>query len=200
MERRKPFKWTNERKEYLEKNWGKRSPAQIARKYGVPVTCISRKAHKMGLPKIIEIDRVPLYHLIKLFGSSYYRIHSWVDRGMPCRKMKCSSVRTFYLFDLKEVVDWLEGYQSEFDATKINLTELSYTPKWLLSKVVSDTANKDHLDSRLQWIPWTDGERNKLKMLKSLGYTYPQISKKMHKRTTKAVRYEYERIVREGEL
>lgn len=169
--------WSAEDIEYLEDNWGYKPVQAIAKKLNRTSNAIYRKACNMGLPNFYNVERIPLMQLSKMTGLNSRKLHKWISLGLPCKKLKLGDVRTAYMFDIIEFIDWIEDYQDEFTTTKFNFDLLPTVPRWLEKKRIADAVGESELGHNVRYKNYSMSELTRLYHMHKKGMNYKEIAK-----------------------
>ena len=183
--------WTQEEKDYLQENLGRKSVRAIARHLGRSVCAINNMKARMHLGATLDngdyITACAFFQtLCGSYSGMYYKYaYSWPD--FPFRKMtvdRCS----FKVVYLDEFWEWAETHRRLIDFSKLEENALGKEPDWVKTKRSID------FKCRTKTTPWTPYEDNILRtMLKEYKYTYFDIAMRLN-RTEGAVKRRFHNL------
>lgn len=177
-------RWTKEEEELLSDLWGYKSVEYISNKLNRNVSAVKEKAYKLGLGSMINnnYDVITLSDLCKLLNVSYIKVvNTWVNLGLKLKRKKLSDSKSYVVIYLKDLIDFLEKNQNEWDSEYLEKNILGPEPNWLKEKRIKDSTEKTSFRRM-----WTDEEIQKVEQLYKNGMSYLQISKEVN-RTKNAV-------------
>ena len=167
-------KWTVEEETLLSDLWGVKSIEYIAKKMKRTVFSIKVKAVRMELGPMIRnnYDVITISDMVDLLNVSRDRItDSWVKLGLKLKKTKLTNKMSYYTISWKDLMDFLETNQNEWDSRNVEKNMLGLEPEWLQEKRKRDT-----LENPLWYRKWTEEEIKKAESLFKSGKTYQEIS------------------------
>ena len=167
-------KWTVEEETLLSDLWGVKSIEYIAKKMKRTVFSIKVKAVRMGLGAMIRnnYDVITVSDMVDLLNVTRDRITDrWVKLGLKLKKIKLTNKMSYYTINWKDLMDFLETNQNEWDSRNVEKNMLGLEPEWLQEKRKRDT-----LENPLWYRKWTEDEIKKAESLFKNGKTYQEIS------------------------
>ena len=167
-------KWTVEEETLLSDLWGVKSIEYIAKKMKRTVFSIKVKAVRMGLGAMIRnnYDVITVSDMVDLLNVTRDRITDrWVKLGLKLKKIKLTNKMSYYTINWKDLMDFLETNQNEWDSINVEKNMLGLEPEWLQEKRKRDT-----LEKPLWYRKWTEDEIKKAESLFKNGKTYQEIS------------------------
>ena len=167
-------KWTVEEETLLSDLWGVKSIEYIAKKMKRTVFSIKVKAVRMELGPMIRnnYDVITISDMVDLLNVTRDRIiDSWVKLGLKLKKAKLTNKMSYYTISWKDLMDFLENNQNEWDSRNVEKNMLGIEPDWLQEKRKRDT-----IENPLWYRKWTEDEIKKAESLFKNGKTYQEIS------------------------
>ena len=167
-------KWTVEEETLLSDLWGVKSIEYIAKKMKRTVFSIKVKAVRMELGPMIRnnYDVITISDMVDLLNVTRDRIiDSWVKLGLKLKKAKLTNKMSYYTISWKDLMDFLENNQNEWDSRNLEKNMLGIEPDWLQEKRKRDT-----IENPLWYRKWTEDEIKKAESLFKNGKTYQEIS------------------------
>lgn len=167
-------KWTVEEETLLSDLWGVKSIEYIAKKMKRTVFSIKVKAVRMELGPMIRnnYDVITISDMVDLLNVTRDRIiDSWVKLGLKLKKAKLTNKMSYYTISWKDLMDFLENNQNEWDSRNVEKNMLGIEPDWLQKKRKRDT-----IENPLWYRKWTEDEIKKAESLFKNGKTYQEIS------------------------
>lgn len=167
-------KWTVEEETLLSDLWGVKSIEYIAKKMKRTVFSIKVKAVRMGLGAMIRnnYDVITVSDMVDLLNVTRDRITDrWVKLGLKLKKIKLTNKMSYYTINWKDLMDFLETNQNEWDSRNVEKNMLGLEPEWLQEKRKRDT-----LENPLWYRKWTEDEIKKAESLFKNGKAYQEIS------------------------
>ena len=167
-------KWTVEEETLLSDLWGVKSIEYIAKKMKRTVFSIKVKAVRMGLGAMIRnnYDVITVSDMVDLLNVTRDRITDrWVKLELKLKKIKLTNKMSYYTINWKDLMDFLETNQNEWDSRNVEKNMLGLEPEWLQEKRKRDT-----IENPLWYRKWTEDEIKKAESLFKNGKTYQEIS------------------------
>ena len=167
-------KWTVEEETLLSDLWGVKSIEYIAKKMKRTIFSIKVKAVRMGLGPMIRnnYDVITVSDMVDLLNVTRDRITDrWVKLELKLKKIKLTNKMSYYTINWKDLMDFLEANQNEWDSRNVEKNMLGLEPEWLQEKRKRDT-----LENPLWYRKWTEDEIKKAESLFKNGKTYQEIS------------------------
>ena len=128
----------------------------------------------MGLGAMIRnnYDVITVSDMVDLLNVTRDRITDrWVKLGLKLKKIKLTNKMSYYTINWKDLMDFLETNQNEWDSINVEKNMLGLEPEWLQEKRKRDT-----LEKPLWYRKWTEDEIKKAESLFKNGKTYQEIS------------------------
>jgi len=167
-------KWSQEEEILLSDLWGTKSIEYIARKMKRTVFSLKVKAVHLGLGPMIKnnYDLLTISDISDLLNVSRDRITTtWVTLGLNLKQTKLSKNKSYYTITWKDLMDFLEKNQNEWDSRNVEKNMLGIEPEWLQEK------RKRDIDINPLWYRrWTEEEIQKVELLFKNGKSYKEIS------------------------
>lgn len=167
-------KWTVEEETLLSDLWGVKSIEYIAKKMKRTIFSIKVKAVRMGLGPMIRnnYDVITVSDMVDLLNVTRDRITDrWVKLELKLKKIKLTNKMSYYTINWKDLMDFLEANQNEWDSRNVEKNMLGLEPEWLQEKRKRDT-----IENPLWYRKWTEDEIKKAESLFKNGKTYQEIS------------------------
>ena len=171
--------WTKEEEELFEDLWGNQSIGTIAKKLKRTENSLKVKAVRMNLGPMIRnlTDKLTVYDIVDILGVSRDRIvTTWVKYGLKLKKKRVTKKTSYYVIEWKDLLDFLEKNQDEWDSRKVDLYMLGQETDWLVAK-----RRKDSLENPLGYRLWTKEEIKYAESLFNFGKSYKEIAKELHR-------------------
>ena len=159
------------------------SKARLLKKYGRTWTALRQKARKLELgPRPVTDIFLTRRELKAALGVTDGRLSGWTRQGLPVHKSK-SNQSYGPLFDLDEVLHFLQSRQSEFDGSRLDESYFYHLPRWLREKCRRDCSKQNwHYKGR-----WTGEESSQLRQLFALGRSDAEMAETLG-RTQQAIK------------
>lgn len=167
--------YSKEEIEYVENNWGVKSPELIAkslnRSTGGIINLVVRKQMGAFLENGDYITVNQLFKAIGRKGSISYTLDKWIKKGFPVKTKKVRSC-SFKIIYIEDFWKWAEEYRMHIDFNKFKENVLGKEPEW-----VKDQRKADVEFAKYKVTPWTKEEDEIFKsLLKLYKYTYRELS------------------------
>ena len=174
-------KWTIEEEIMLSDLWGTKPIEYIAKKMKRTTTSLQIRAKHLGLGPMIRnnYDLITISDMEDLLNVDRNRIiNRWVKLGLKLKKKKLT--QNFYLYTItwKDLMDFLENNQNEWDSRKVEKNMLGPEPEWLQEK-----RKRDIKENPLWYRLWTNEEILQTEILFKNGKTYQEIGIIMNRST-----------------
>lgn len=167
-------KWTHEEETMLSDLWGSKSIEYIAKKMKRTVFSLKIKAVRMELGPMIRnnYDLITISDIVDMLDVSRDRIiNTWVKLGLKLRQTKLTKNMSYYTITWKDLMEFLESNQNEWDSRKLERNMLGSEPEWLQEKRKQDVE-----ENPLWYRKWTEDEIKLAESLFKNGKTYQEIS------------------------
>ena len=142
-------------------NNGDMSKGELISKYHRSWRAIKQKAYRMGLGRRPASDLyVTQKELAVGMGVSSWKIKNWINNGIKTHRSRTN--KTYGdLFDIDEVLLFLEAHQDEFDGRNVDEEFFYVVPDWLRAKIRADREKAEFRRNAL----WTNAEDQKLQTM-----------------------------------
>lgn len=173
--------WSQERKNYLQDNWGSISIKAMAKHLSKSENAVLIMKNKMGLGAFLESgEYITFNQLIKALnvGSGGYKMTSWIEnRHFPIKYRTVLNCR-FKVVYLNEFWKWAETNRTVIDWSRVEKNILGLEPEW-----VDEQRKLDFIkNSKIKTSKWTPKEDRKLiDLLKQFKYGYSELSEIIHR-------------------
>lgn len=167
-------KWTKEEEVMLSDLWGVKSIEYIAKKMKRTVFSLKVKAVRMGLGPMINnnYDLITVSDMVDLLNITRDRItNTWVKLGLKLKQTKLTQNTTYYTITWRDLMEFLETNQNEWDSRNVEKNMLGLEPEWLQQK-----RKRDVEENPLWYRKWTSEEIQLAESLFKSGKTYQEIS------------------------
>lgn len=168
-------KWTEEEEIELQDLWGTKSIEFIAKKLKRTVFSIKVKATRMGIGPMIKnnYELLTISDICESLQVSRDRImNTWVKLGLKLKKKKLTETMSYYTITLKDLMEFLELNQNEWDSRNLEPNLFGSEPEWLNEK-----RTKDKIENPLWYRKWTEEEIKMVEKLFKSGKEYDEIGK-----------------------
>ena len=167
--------WTKEEEILLSDLWGTKPIETIAKTLKRTVFSLKVKAVEMGLGPMIKnnYDLITVSEMSDLLNVKRDRItNTWVNLGLNLKKKKLTNNMTYYVITWKDLMEFLENNQNEWDSRCIEKNMLGTEPEWLKAKRIRDME-----ENPLWYRKWTEEEIKLTETLFKSGKNYLEIAK-----------------------
>lgn len=167
-------KWTPEEEIMLSDLWGTKPIEYIAKKMKRTTTSLQIRAKHLELGPMIRnnYDLITISDMEDLLSVDRNRIvTTWVKLGLKLKKIKLTQRFYMYTITWKDLMDFLESNQNEWDSRKVEKNMLGPEPTWLQEK-----RKRDIKENPLWYRLWTEEEIRQTEMLFKSGKNYQEIS------------------------
>lgn len=166
--------WTREEETLLSDLWGTRSIETIARTMKRTVFSLKVKAVRMKLGPMIKnnYDLITVSDISDLLNVTRDRITTtWITLGLNLKKKKLTNNMAYYVISWKDLIDFLEKNQNEWDSRCVDKNMLGTEPEWLKEKRA-----RDAIENPLWYRRWTADEVKQAEELFQNGQDYTEIA------------------------
>lgn len=164
------MKWTDEKKAYLEKNYGTMNIKALEKKLGTTLFAIRGQANKQGLGGAINNSGlITVKELASALGCESSKIFRWIKKfNFTATKINVTGDRKFWRIRIETFWEWAETHRELIDFNKFELGGLGKEPTW-----VAECRGKKATKDRTRW---SKSEDNQLIALWNDGMTTQQIA------------------------
>lgn len=132
--------WSDEEKQRFAEDWNDPtiSDAMLSKRYqGRSITALRSAAARMQLgERMYDDSYLTMHDIMNEMQVSKDRVRTWMRQGLRYKKSKIKPLK--YLFDEKDLLDFLESHQHMYDASLISHYLFSKEPDWLRKKRFND--------------------------------------------------------------
>ncbi|MBQ4583794.1 MAG: hypothetical protein IJA94_02780 [Bacilli bacterium] len=167
-------KWTKEEEQILKDLWGQKNIEQIAKKLKRTVFSLKVKAVRMELGPMIRnnSELILVSDICELLNVTEDRVRiTWVKLGLNLQEKKLTNNKSYRYIIWKDLLDFLENNQNEWDSRSLEKNMLGIEPEWLLEK-----RKRDEIENPLWYRRWSSEEINQAITLFKNGKNYAQIA------------------------
>lgn len=167
-------KWTKEEEILLSDLWGSKPIEAIAKNMKRSIFSLKVKAVRMGLGPMIRnnYDLIMVSDMCDLLNVTRDRITTtWVKLGLNLQKKKLTNNMAYYVITWKDLMEFLEKNQNEWDSRCVEKNMLGPEPEWLKEKRIRDIE-----ENPLWYRKWTEEEIKEAETLFKNGKEYSEIA------------------------
>ena len=170
------MKWTVEKIEYLESNYGTMDINKLAKKIGTSVCAVKRKAYKEGLGSAVNNSGlITLKELGDALGVSNNKVTRWVNEfGLAARRTNITGKKRFYRISILTFWTWAKEHKKLIDFDKFEKGNLGKEPIW----ADNCRTGKESKNYKL----WTKEEDLRLTTMWNAGITTQKIADTLHRK------------------
>ncbi|MBE6152455.1 MAG: hypothetical protein E7165_04005 [Firmicutes bacterium] len=166
--------WTEDEENLLADLWGNKSIEAIAKDMKRTIFSIKVKAVRMNLGPMIRnnYDLITVSDMEDILNVSRDRIvNTWVKLGLKLKKKRITQNCVIYTITWKDLMEFLENNQNEWDSRNLEKNILGLEPEWLQEK-----RKKDIEINPITYRKWTVEEIEFAENLFKQGKDYREIS------------------------
>lgn len=167
-------KWTKDEETLLSDLWGNKSIETISKTMKRTVFSLKVKAVRMGLGPMIRnnYDLITVSDICDLLGVTRDRITTtWINLGLNLKKKKLTNNMSYYVITWKDLMNFLENHQNEWDSRCVEKNMFGTEPEWLKEKRIRDIE-----ENPLWYRKWTEEEIKQAESLFKNGKDYLEIA------------------------
>ena len=169
--------WTKEEETLLSDLWGTKSIEIIANKMKRTVFSLKVKAVRMGLGPMIRnnYDLITVSDMCDLLSVTRNRITTtWINLGLNLKKKKLTNNMSYYVITWKDLMDFLENNQNEWDSRCVEKNMFGTEPEWLKEKRIRDIE-----ENPLWYRKWKEDEIKQAENLFKSGKSYLEVAEEI---------------------
>ena len=170
------MKWTDEKKEYLENNYGTMDINILSKKLGTTICALRRQAYKQELGAALNNSGlITLKELGDALGISDDKVKRWINKfGLVARRTNITGNKRFYRISILTFWAWAREHKELIDFYKFKKGNLGKEPTW----VADCRTGKINKDYKL----WTEKEDLQLTAMWNAGIPTQKIADTLHRK------------------